>query len=185
VDLARLVPAEARPADGKLGALMVTLQGFYRVNGESTQKRGVASDVVLPSPTDNEEFSEAKLEHVLELDKIASSQFASANRVTPEIAQKVRSESVERRGKSEEFGKLVKRVERLRELIARKSVTFNETKLKQLKAERKELAEFDVGDDTPKTDPEEKKAPKRFGETVYEREVLAITADLSRIEKQR
>jgi carboxyl-terminal processing protease len=177
--------AQVLQMDGNFGALKLTRQAFYRVNGESTQKRGVASDVVLPSPTDNEEFSEAKLEHVLDLDKIASSKFASANLVTPEIAQKVRTESVERRDKSEEFGKLVKRVARLRELIARKSVTFNETKLKQLKAERKELAEFDIGDDTPKTDPEEKKAPKRFGETVYEREVLAITADLTRLTTRR
>jgi carboxyl-terminal processing protease len=185
LDLSRMMQTDPPVGDGKYGALKITLQAFYRVNGESTQKRGVASDVVLPSPTDNEEFSEAKLDHVLDLDKIASSKFASANLVTPEIAQKVRTESEERRGKSEEFGKLEKRVARLRELIARKSVTFNEAKLKQLKAERKELAEFDLGDDTAKTDPEEKTAPKRFGETVYEREVLGITADLSRLTKQR
>jgi carboxyl-terminal processing protease len=177
LDLSRMVQTDP---PGKFGALKITLQAFYRVNGESTQKRGVGADVVLPSATDNEEFSEAKLDHVLELDKIASSKFTSANLVSPETVQKVRAESVERRAKSEEFGKLEKRVDRLRELIARKSITFNEAKLKQLKAERKVLAEFDIGDDTPKADPEEKKAPRRFGEAVYEREVLAITADLSR-----
>src|SRR5207302_5113254 len=35
----------------KLGALKLTVQQFYRVNGDSTQNRGVLSDVVLPSLT--------------------------------------------------------------------------------------------------------------------------------------
>jgi carboxyl-terminal processing protease len=185
VDLARVVQTDPPAAAGKFGALKITLQAFYRVNGQSTQKRGVRSDVVLPSATDSEDFSEAKLEYVLTLDKIASAKFTSANIITPDIAQKVREDSVDRRANSKDFGKLVKRVDRLRELIARKTITFNEAKLKQLKTERKELSELDVGDDTPKADPEEKKAPKRFGETVYEKEVLAITADLGRLTKQR
>ncbi|MCA9164966.1 MAG: PDZ domain-containing protein, partial [Planctomycetales bacterium] len=34
-----------------LGALKITMQQFYRPNGDSTQKRGVLADVVLPSLT--------------------------------------------------------------------------------------------------------------------------------------
>src|SRR6478735_7741943 len=35
-----------------LGALKITMQQFYRPNGDSTQHRGVLADVVLPSLTD-------------------------------------------------------------------------------------------------------------------------------------
>jgi carboxyl-terminal processing protease len=164
-----------------LGALRLTIQGFYRVNGESTQKRGVASDVILPSVTDSEDFSEAKLDHVLDLDKIASSKFAPANLIGPDLVQKVRAASVDRRAKSDGFAKLEKRIASFREFTSRKTLTFNETKLKQDRADRKALAELDPDS----TNPDEKKTERRFGESVYEREVLSIAADLSRFAKRR
>ena len=34
--------------DGPLGTVKLTLQKFYRINGGSTQLRGVSSDIVLP-----------------------------------------------------------------------------------------------------------------------------------------
>ena len=178
VDLARLV----QPArEAKLGALKLTIQGFYRVNGESTQKRGVKSDVVLPAATDSEDFSESKLDYVLSLDKIATSDFTAAKMINPDLVQKIRATSLERRSKSADFAKLEKRIASFREYTARKSITFNEAKLKQLKAERKELAEIDAEN----ANPDEKEKERRFGENTYEREVLSITADLSRLAKQR
>jgi carboxyl-terminal processing protease len=180
IDLARLAQGVPRPADGKLGAVQITRQAFYRVSGNSTQKRGVAADVVLPSATDRDEFSEAKLEHVLEFKSITPSKFTAADSVSPELAQQIRASSVERRSRSDEFSKLEKRVARLRELAGRRSITFTEERLKQQKAERKELAESD-GD---KTNPDTKKGDRKFGENVYEREVLSITADLVRLGKR-
>ncbi len=47
------------------GALKLTTQMFYRVNGESTQRKGVASDIVIPSPWDGYEFYEGDLDHAL------------------------------------------------------------------------------------------------------------------------
>ena len=88
--------------------------------------------MILPAATDSEDFSEAKLDHVLDLDKIASSKFTPANMINPDLVNKVRATSVERRSKSEEFGKLDKRIASFREVAARKSITFNEAKLKQL-----------------------------------------------------
>jgi carboxyl-terminal processing protease len=187
VDLARLAEANggsAGAAGPKLGALQITLQAFYRVNGESTQKNGVVADVVLPSATDREEFSEAKLDHVLEFERIPSAKFTTANLVSADVVKKVRDASVERRAKSEDFGKLEKRLALFREFAAQKSITFTEETLKKQKAARKELAELPI-DDGINTAPDEKKAERRFGETAYEREVLAITADFGRLGKQR
>ncbi len=41
-----------------LGALKVTTALFFRPGGDSTQSRGVESDIVLPSPYDHEKFGE-------------------------------------------------------------------------------------------------------------------------------
>ena len=54
------------------GALKVTTHQFYRVNGDSTQNRGVPSDVVLPSPFDGLEIRESDLPHALPWDQIAA-----------------------------------------------------------------------------------------------------------------
>src|SRR5205807_2799355 len=50
------------------GALKLTIQKFYRVAGGSTQLHGVASDIVLPSLTDQPELSEGALKNCLAYD---------------------------------------------------------------------------------------------------------------------
>jgi carboxyl-terminal processing protease len=172
-----------------LGALKITLQMFYRVNGDSTQNRGVVSDIILPSVTDREEFSEAKLDYALEFDKIPAAPFVAANGVSPDLIEKLRTTSIERRKKTDDFVKLEKRVARFRELASRKSITFSQERLKQQKAERKELAELDLedepeDDDAPiKAKSDKKKVEKKFGMTAYDKEVLAVASDYVRLAK--
>ena len=50
------------------GALKVTLQQFYLPDGESTQRKGVAADVVLPSITAKMDIGESDLKYALEHD---------------------------------------------------------------------------------------------------------------------
>ncbi|MEZ6068249.1 MAG: S41 family peptidase [Planctomycetaceae bacterium] len=45
------------------GKLKLTIQQFYRVNGDSTQNRGVRSDIVLPSLLDHAETGESFLDN--------------------------------------------------------------------------------------------------------------------------
>ncbi|MCS7044735.1 MAG: carboxy terminal-processing peptidase [Gemmataceae bacterium] len=184
IDLARLVQANLPVRDRNLGAIMVTLQAFYRVNGETTQKRGVVPDIVLPSITDRADFSEAKLDHVLDFDPSRPAKFQPAGDINSELIAQVRERSSQRRAKSEEFAKLVKHIARLHEFAAQTTLTFNEAKLKQYRAERKELAELARGEDPDRADPEERK-DKKFGATTYEREVLAIVGDLVRLTAKR
>ena len=93
--------------------------------------------------------------------------------------------SAGRRAKSEEFTKLTERLARLRELTSRTTLTFNEAKLKELRAERKELADTALNDGTePNPEPEAKK-DRKFGATAYEREVLAIVGDTARMTGKR
>ena len=54
-----------------LGDLKVTTQKFYRINGGSTQLKGVESDIVLPDRYKFMEVGEREYDHALSWDKIS------------------------------------------------------------------------------------------------------------------
>lgn len=54
----------------QMGALKVTIQKFYRVNGESTQFKGIHPDIVMPDVWSYTKSREQDLEHALEYDTI-------------------------------------------------------------------------------------------------------------------
>ncbi|HEY4975281.1 MAG TPA: carboxy terminal-processing peptidase, partial [Steroidobacteraceae bacterium] len=62
----------SRPTEGQV---TVTIGKFYRITGESTQLRGVAPDIALPSPISTDDVGESILEHALPWDRIASVPF--------------------------------------------------------------------------------------------------------------
>ncbi|MGY0426749.1 MAG: carboxy terminal-processing peptidase, partial [Polaribacter sp.] len=62
-----------------LGAIKMTIQKFYRVNGGSTQIEGVYSDIVTPSKYSYMKFGEKDLPHALAWDKIAKANYAQTN----------------------------------------------------------------------------------------------------------
>ncbi|WP_115122732.1 carboxy terminal-processing peptidase [Marinirhabdus gelatinilytica] len=60
---------------GDMGALKVTTQKFYRVNGGSTQLEGVKSDVVMPDRFSYIDVGERDYENPLPYDKIAPAKY--------------------------------------------------------------------------------------------------------------
>ncbi|CAL2105841.1 carboxyl-terminal processing protease [Tenacibaculum sp. 190524A02b] len=58
-----------------LGALKMTIQKFYRINGGSTQIEGVYSDVSLPSRYSYMEFGERDLDGALPWDKVKQANY--------------------------------------------------------------------------------------------------------------
>jgi carboxyl-terminal processing protease len=58
-------------SNSELGTLKLTLQKFYRVNGGSTQLRGVSSDIVLPDNLENLKIREKDNEDALAWDEIS------------------------------------------------------------------------------------------------------------------
>lgn len=53
------------------GALKVTTQKFYRINGGATQKKGVIPDIILPDIFMHLDMGEKEQDHVIEWSKIA------------------------------------------------------------------------------------------------------------------
>ena len=62
-----------------LGYLKMTIQKFYRVNGGSTQKEGVYSDIAMPSRYSYMEVGERDLEGALAWDKVPKATYTQAN----------------------------------------------------------------------------------------------------------
>jgi len=70
IDLNRFVPGNQ-----DAGQLKLTIDKFYRVNGASTQRKGVTPDIVLPTPIDPKEFGEETQDDALPWDQIASADY--------------------------------------------------------------------------------------------------------------
>ena len=62
-----------------LGALKMTIQKFYRINGGSTQIEGVYSDIAIPSRYSYMKFGERDLEGALIWDKVKQADYIQTN----------------------------------------------------------------------------------------------------------
>lgn len=62
----------ARNKDEKLGQLKFTIAQFFRINGASTQHRGVVPDILLPTARDDTERGERSLENALPWQEVHS-----------------------------------------------------------------------------------------------------------------
>lgn len=70
MDLNRNLPLLHLKKYDDLGALKVTIQKFYRVNGKSTQLQGVVPDVVVPSGLDYLKSGEKYMDYALPADQV-------------------------------------------------------------------------------------------------------------------
>lgn len=89
VDLNRFT--KAKEAQGQL---KLTIAKFYRVNGSSTQHRGVRPDIAIPSMVDSEDVGESAQKNALPWDEIAATRYRGDRRLavlTPELARRHQS----------------------------------------------------------------------------------------------
>lgn len=63
----------------EFGAIKMTIAQFFRINGGTTQLRGVSPDIKLPSMTDTEEFGESSFDNALPWTQIKAADY------TPEV----------------------------------------------------------------------------------------------------
>lgn len=157
-----------------LGALKLTMQQFYRPNGESTQRRGVLADVVLPSITDHMDVSEADLDHAIAFDKIPTAKFDTLNQVNPGLVKRLSAESAARREKSEDFNKLQSNITKYIEQKTKKEIPLNEAKFMARRAE------LDSDKEDQKIDEKLNDSSKVVDRDFYFNECIGITLDYLR-----
>ncbi len=82
VDLNRYIDIEAT-----LGRLKVTMAQFFRVNGDSTQHRGVIPDIVFPTADNSADEGERSLENALPWAQISPAKFSPYQVSAPKLGE--------------------------------------------------------------------------------------------------
>ena len=94
----QILPLQEAP---NLGALKMTIQQFYRPGGDSTQNRGVVSDIEIPYRTSYwEGIGEADLDYALEFDQVAPQPHDNYHAVSAPMIQQLRERSAAREDKN-------------------------------------------------------------------------------------
>ncbi len=145
------------------GALKLTIQQFYRANGESTQIKGVPPHIHIPSMNDQRDFGEGKMDNAFKFDKVADLPHDNYHRVPAELVTALEQRSLERRKADPKFKKLDEQIHKFIERKARHSISLNEAKFR---------SEY-VPEDPEEKALEEKAKKERKKKKFTEREVWA------------
>ena len=143
------------------GALKLTIQQFFRANGDSTQINGVAPHVHLPSLRDSMDVGEGKMDNALKFQKVAPLAHDEWNRTADDLVAALNARSAERRKDDAGFQKLESRIKQYLDRKAKHQIPLEEAKFK---------AEF-IPDDEEKAAEEKEKKDKRAKKKYVEREV--------------
>jgi len=160
------------PNAPQLGALKITMQQFYRPDGDSTQSRGVLADVPLPSISSQLDVGESSLDYALKFDHVDAVKHPRYNLVDNRLIEQLKNTSAARRKDSKDFQKVTRDIARFNEQKEKKRISLNKEKFladkAELSAEKQEEKEL-----------EEQNDPNRpvVKRDYYFNEVLAITAD--------
>ena len=125
-----------------LGALKMTTQKFYRINGHSTQHRGVVPDVILPDRFKNVKIGEQYLDNSLSWDTIDSvpyqewSQFVDLKKINENSAKRVMID--------DKFNEIIKEAEESKKRQQETSVDVDLADIKLERAKLKELSDKDI-----------------------------------------
>lgn len=163
-----------RPTDR--GKLKLTIQQFYRVKGDSTQNRGVRSDIVLPSLIDHWDLGESFLDHALPFDKIRSANYSEVSYVNPQVISALKSNSEARVAKDEHFKKVNKSIARFLERKNKTKLSLNEEVVRNERAKDEQDSEDEKEEEKKVETPEGEEGPI-FPEGAYNDEALNIALD--------
>jgi len=189
IDLNQWAPKET----DQLGQVKLTVAKFYRINGSSTQLKGVMPDLELPSAFKVNEYGEGSQPSALPWDQIASSKYESANNINDKIVGQLRDKYKQRLKSDEELKTLVKTLDEFKKARENKIVSLQEAKRKveRDEAEKKRAALKQLGEDAEDEDEDADpkvatEAPKdvKKKKDIYITETGRMLADLIVISKE-
>ena len=109
----------------RYGELKMTIAQFFRINGGTTQLRGVTPDIKLPVTSDTENFGESSYDNALPWVAIKPAQFVPAGDLKELIAP-LQKRHEARVSKDKEFQYLMEDMAEVRKLRKENSVSLNE-----------------------------------------------------------
>lgn len=130
------------------GALKLTIQTFYRINGESTQRHGVIPEVHLPSMLDIADIGEGSLPNALVVDPIEKSRYLPFFEKPIDYAA-LRQASEGRVASGRDFKYILQDISEEKERIEKNTVSLNmaervaETEKAEAEREARKKAQID------------------------------------------
>lgn len=163
---------------GDRGALKLTISKFYRVNGDSTQTKGVVSDVILPSLLNHRDIGEDSLDNALAFDRIQHAGYVPySSYLTDSMKDELSERSAARVESNSDFGRIARAIERYEERKNRTTISLNESTLRreeeEIKREQDEEEEM-IKKASGVSDDEDRDI---FQDDFYNRELVQITLD--------
>jgi carboxyl-terminal processing protease len=113
-----------------MGALKLTIQQFYRVDGESTQIRGVTPHIHIPSIFDHMSVGEGKMDNALKFDTVNPLPHEQFKLTPKELVAKLAALSIDRRKADPKFQKQEERIKKYIERKERHSISLQESKFR-------------------------------------------------------
>ena len=127
VDLDNYMANEKEP----VGQLKITLEKFYRINGSSTQHKGVSPDFALPSAFSAEEFGESSQPSALPWDMIPATAYVATQHVAPAQLGKLQASFATRLKTKPDLIKLREDFDRWKKIKDANSISLNLIKRKK------------------------------------------------------
>ncbi|MEI7946249.1 MAG: carboxy terminal-processing peptidase [bacterium] len=159
----------------KYGSIKLTTASFYRINGASTQIKGVSSDIVIPSLLEGLDIGEDKLPGALPWSQIDAASYIPVSDMAKFVPE-LRRKSAERLATNQRYTKYCALVRHVKELSERKDVPLEMVaRRKQMEAE-KEIRKIEEDDMAEEETGKPKKA-KEDDNVVFE-EATNILVDL-------
>lgn len=138
LDLAQWIPDQ-----DKVGQLNLTTQKFYRVTGSSTQNKGVAPDILLPSPFDPQQFGESSRPNALPWDNIRKADFQPALNINDKLVANLSRDYQERLKFDASLKKFADEMEEARKNYGETTISLNEAeRRKQMEEAKKKSADL-------------------------------------------
>ncbi|MCX6904022.1 MAG: carboxy terminal-processing peptidase [Verrucomicrobia bacterium] len=138
--LLELKPVVRPISTNELGSLKYTIRKFYRINGSSTQLKGVTPDIVLPSVNNYADVGESALTNALAWDTIRKADYEAVNLIAP-CLDELRKRSADRLEKDKDFAFLRQEIERYKKTKDDKTVSMNEAERIKEKKDNEARAE--------------------------------------------
>lgn len=119
--LSRVYDHMLRPDWPALGSVQYTIQKFYRINGGSTQRKGVTPDIVMPTGIDPAETGENFEDNALPWDSIMPASYSVVGNISQYVANLIANYK-ERIAKNPDFKYIEEDIARYRAMKASKNI---------------------------------------------------------------
>jgi len=123
--------------ENPLGSIQYTIAKFYRINGGSTQHRGVLPDIAFPTAVDPDDWGESKEENALPWDQIDRAKYSKLSDVKSDVTY-LTSLYQQRIKENSEFNYLLADIETYKAEKDDKTISLNLETRKSKREERKD-----------------------------------------------